>query len=170
MKEFIIELAMGIAIVLVLILVGAIIGFALFKMGLFADVKRETNTKQRLGRMLAIALGFAYIIEACAKVNHFAPMVKKWDQFAMTYLLTYVGITEIVLGILLLFPKFYKLSVLLLTAVAGGAIATHLPLHADGFAGSVPSATLLAFVWLSAVLYTPELFPDFISKRFHKQE
>lgn len=169
MNQFLSEAIPGATIVLALCSIGAIFSTILLKLNVISDFKSENNRNKKIGRFIAITLGIAYIIESIAKISLFEVMVMKWDTYNMTYLLRYVGFAELILGILLLFPKCYKISVLMLTAIAGGAMATHLPLHADGFGASVASGLLLSLLWLSAMLYTPEMFPEFIQKAFHKK-
>ena len=61
------------------------------------------------------------------------------------------------------------MGILLGTATAGGAIATHLPESSDGIIWAIPSSSFMAVLWLAAVLYAPEIFPEYLSSLFHKK-
>ena len=148
---------------------GAVIGFVLYLLGVFPDVKAEKDTKRKVARGIAIMLGFTMMILGTLKILRIDTMVYLWDTvFHMAYMMTPFGIMEITLGLLLLFPITFKLGVLLLTASLGGSMSIHFPTFSDGPGAIVASLIMLGLLWLSAVLYTPEMFPDFISKWFHK--
>lgn len=165
MAEFLLEALEATALVLAIFVAATIIGFILYKLGLFSDVK-ELSGKARRGRALAIMVAISFMISGTGKLLSFAPMVEKFTQFNMMHWFHLVGAMEVLVGFVIIFHKTYKLGVLLGTATAGGAVATHLPLHSDGLAWAIPSSLYLVVLWLSAVWYTPEMFPDFVSDLF----
>ena len=156
-------------LITIVLTAGAAIGFVLYKLGLFPELKAEQDNKRRIARAISIMLGITMIILGTLKLLHIETMVYLWDtQFHMAYMMTPFGILEITMGLLLLFPVTFKLGVLLLTASLGGSMSIHFPTFSDGPGAIVASLIVLALLWLSAVLYAPEIFPNFISSRFHK--
>ena len=148
--------------------VAAAAEFLLLKLGLFRDASQEPSSARRWGRLLGILVGFAFVLSGLGKVVGLEPMVEKFTQFNMMHWFPYVGVTEIVVGSMLVSPATTKLGVLAGSAMAGGAISTHLPAHSDGVVWAIPSSLYLALLWLSAVLYVPEMFPDYVRERFHR--
>lgn len=145
-----------------------VIEFILIKLGLFRDINSQPTSARRWGRILSILIGIAFIVSGVGKVVAFPPMVAKFTIFNLLAWFPYVGMVEIVVGFLLLYPVTYKIGMILGTATVGGAIATHLPAHSDGVVWAIPAFSYTTVLWLSAVLSAPELFPVYISRFFHK--
>lgn len=155
-----------IALIIEFILAG-LIGFILYKVGLFPDMK-NLSRKQKRGKAFAILVACLFLISATLKIIGL-PMVKEqFEMFNLVHLLVYLGVFEILLAILLMVPKTYKLGLMLSTGLCGGLMATHLPY--DGIIKTMPTLMIIIALWLSAIYYTPEVFPDFIIKIFNKSE
>lgn len=150
------------------LVVASIIALVTYKIGLFPDIKAMPPSPQRWGRIFSLLAGFNFVVSGTGKLLAFSPMVAKFTLFNMLHLFTFTGCLEIIIGIVIVVPQTYKIGVLMGTAMCGGAIATHLPSTSDGIIWAIPSSTFLVVLWLSAVLYTPEFFPDYISRWFHK--
>lgn len=161
------EFLSAIVAIMTFYLVATIVGGVLYGIGMFRDIPRLSTPIKRWGRILSILAGLALMLSGLGKIIGLAPMVAKFTQFNMIQWFPFVGANEIVIGLLMLFPKTYKLGFLLAVATLGGAIATHLPTHSDGVAWAIPSASVMFISWISALLSTPEIFPDFICKMIH---
>ena len=153
-----------------IVVVSFIAQYAFRKLNMFSYVDEQKTAARKLGGILTLIIAFSFIISGVGKVLAFPPMVEKFRLFGMLHLFPFVGMIEIFVGCLLLSPKTFKLGFMMGTATAGGAIATHLPIHSDGLVWAIPSSTYMTVLWLAGVLLTPEIFPSFLSNRFHKEE
>ncbi|MGR5209117.1 hypothetical protein ACPV4A_01105 [Vibrio rotiferianus] len=146
-----------------------VIGGGLYKCGMFRDIHDLPTKAKRLGRALAVFAGFTLMLSGLGKVVGLDPMVAKFTQFNMLHLFKFTGCTEIITGLLLIFPRTCKIGLLMGIALCGGAIATHLPTHSDGPIWAIPSGSVMVFLWASAFFYTPEFYPEWFTKWVHKQ-
>lgn len=147
--------------------IAGLIGFILYKVGLFRDMK-SLSSKQRKGKAFAILVGCVFLISGSMKIIGL-PMVKEYfELFNLAYLRPYLGVFEVTLAVLLVIPKTYKIGLMLGTGLSGGLMATHLPI--DGIIQTIPTLMIIIALWLSAIYYTPEVFPDYIVKIFNKSK
>lgn len=147
------------AAILAFYVVAMMIGGALYKCGLFRDIHGLPTKMQRVGRILAILAGLTLMLSGLGKVIGLAPMVAKFTQFGMIHMFTFTGCTEIFTGLLIIFPRTYKLGLLMGIALLGGAITSHLPSYSDGIAWAIPSGSVMVVLWASAFFYTPDAYP-----------
>ncbi len=90
--EILNEVILSTGAVLANFVLATIIGFILYKLGLFPDIKRLPTTAQRWGRAFSILIAFSFLVSGFGKVVGFEPMVAKFTLFNMMYLFTLVGI------------------------------------------------------------------------------
>lgn len=155
--------------IVVVISISTIVGFVLYKIGLFTDLKKEKDRKKRFGRMLAIVIGIAMILLGIGKLVQFQPQIQRFDEYyQMLHMVNVVGIAELTIGLLLLFRNTFKLGVLLLHVSLGGSMVVHFPEFSDGVGAAIGSVWVLILLWISTIYYTPEMFPEFINKYFNK--
>ncbi|HYM19739.1 MAG TPA: DoxX family protein [Candidatus Kapabacteria bacterium] len=78
------------------------------------------------------------------------------------------GLSEIILCMLFLYPKTLKLSVLLLSAYFGGAMATHVSHSSSPLQPAIP----LIFIWIAAYLRESSIFfsPTLQKKYYGKNQ
>ena len=162
------EASKATAVVGLLVAVSFVAQHLLRKAGLFKWVDEAETKAGRIGNILTLVASFLFILSGVGKVAGFPPMVEKFTLFGMLEWFPYVGMIEIIVGILLMIPNTSKLGVLGGVATAGGAIATHMPIHSDGLVWAIPSSTYMAFVLLSSIYAKPEMWPDYITGLFHK--
>ena len=137
---------------------------AFYMCGLLKDFQGLPTNAQKVGRVVAIIAGFALFFSGMGKVIGLAPMVAKFTQYNLLYLFKYTGVMEASIGLLVVYRHTYKLGALFAIALCGGAIATHLPATADGFAWAIPSGSVIALLWISLFLYPPEAFPKWLTE------
>lgn len=137
---------------------------ALYLCGLLKDFQELPTNAQKAGRIVAIIAGFTLFFSGMGKVIGLAPMVAKFTQYNLLYLFKYTGVMEASIGLLVVYRHTYKLGVLFAIALCGGAIVTHLPTTADGFVWAIPSGSVMALLWISLFLYTPEAFPKWLTE------
>ena len=140
------------------------LGGLLYKFGMFRDIHDLPTKMNRLGRILAILAGLTLMLSGLGKIIGLAPMVAKFTQFGMIHMFKFTGCTEVFTGLLIIFPRTYKVGLLMGIALVGGAIATHLPTYSDGVAWAIPSGSVMVILWASAFFYTPEAYPEWFTK------
>lgn len=72
-----------------------------------------------------------------------------------------IGAAEFIALVLFFIPKTFMLGVLLLTAITGGAIITHIANNEPFYFAAI----ILLFIWLTAYLKLPGLFPFLKTKK-----
>ncbi len=143
-------------------IVAVVFGIAAL-LGILRSNKQLPTKRQRTGRILALFAGFFLIVSGTGILAGFEVMEENFRQWNILYLFKFIGVFEITFGILILIPRTYKLGFLLAVPLLGGGMATHFPTDTDGVFGAIPAATTLAVLMLSALFYTPEMFPEWLT-------
>ena len=106
-------------------------------------------------KWIATGLGGAVIVMgAVMKIIMAAPLVEIYSRIGLLEYLRILGIAEILLVALFLYPRTMKIGFLLLTGFYGGAMATEFS-HGSVF---IFPAIILALVWVAAALRNPSIF------------
>jgi hypothetical protein len=93
------------------------------------------------------------IISGMLKLSGHHPMLLHFVELGVDEYLGLLGVAEIILALLFLFPPTTRVGLLLLTAYFGGAIAMEIPYHMV-FGPAIP----LIMVWIAAFIREPKLF------------
>lgn len=111
------------------------------------------------GLVLHILIGGLMIFASLGKVTGTPPaeVLESLRKAGLEEQLRLIGYGELTTGILLIVPWTASLGVLLASAFWGGAICTHMGLHASYVFQSV----LLALTWVGAFLRLPEMYSSF---------
>lgn len=157
-------------IMLVYVSVGLIMYAILKKFGLFKSLDQLTK-RERIGRILGITVGFAFLTSSLAKTLSYSypdvlPMIPKTIKHGLGHLIWAIFTLEITSALLLFTKKYFKLGMILAITELTGAVMSHLPEFADGILWCIPSGSLLILMWISVLLLVPEMFPDSIVKLF----
>jgi hypothetical protein len=119
------------------------------------------KTKNIINWVLAGLVGFIFLGSAYGKLSGGAEgieMAKSIGIDANAYKI--IGVVELISIILFLIPRTAVLGTLLLVAYMGGAIVAHL---SHGMPIVAPAA-ISAFVWIVAVVRSPELLQRILGK------
>jgi len=143
--------------------IAAVMVLIAIKFGILRSNAQLPTKTQRIGRVVSLFAGFFLIESGSAIMYGVENMVENFRQWNLLYLFKYVGVFEIIFGILILIPRTYKLGFLLALPLLGGGMATHFPTHTDGFVGAIPSFTTLTVLMISGFLYKPEIFPEWLT-------
>lgn len=157
-------------IMLVYVSVGLIMFTILKKLGAFKSLDGMSK-RERIGRILNITVGFAFLTSSLAKTLSYSypdvlPMIPKTIQHGLGHLIWAIFTLEIVSALLMFSKKYFKLGIILAITELTGAVMSHLPEFADGILWRIPSGTLLILIWISVLLLVPEMFPQNIVKLF----
>jgi hypothetical protein len=117
------------------------------------------------GRKIAgwIFIGFVgaiFIMTATMKLSHSKEVIAGFLKYGLAGKETLIGTGELISVLLFIFPRTSSLGVLLLSALLGGAIATHMA-HGEMY---FPVAILLILMWFANWLRNPEMFASFTKK------
>lgn len=145
----------------------ALLGFILYKIGFFPEIKSLTPLQKR-GKAFAIIIACLFLISAALKLVGVPKVVNTLELYQVGYLRKYLGLWEICLAFLIMNRKTYKLGFLLGTVQTGGIMASHLAF--EGIFNALPTGIMLITFWLSALYYAPEMFPKYISDIFNRKK
>src|SRR5258708_15949214 len=107
------------------------------------------------GTTLIILGGLVLVGSATSKLAHVPQVVSQMNALGFSgEKLTFIGILELLSGLLFLLPGTRSAGLLLVSSYLGGAIATHLP-HGEPM---LPPSIVLPPLWLAACLPPPALF------------
>ena len=104
------------------------------------------------GNVLIFLGGLALIGSAGAKFAEVPQVVSQLNGFGFQGKLMLIATGEALSALLFLLPPTRSIGVLLVSALLGGAIATHMQ-HGQSYVGP---AVLLVLIWLGASLRHPE--------------
>jgi hypothetical protein len=93
-------------------------------------------------------------LSAMFKLTHAAPLAEHYSQLGILQYMPILGMMELLLVILFIYPRTLKLGLLLCTAYYGGAMATEFS-HGTTM---LPAMILLLLVWVSAYVRSSDLF------------
>ena len=111
------------------------------------------------GLVLHVLIAALMIFASLGKLTGTAPaeVFESLRKAGLDGQLRLIGAGELITAIMLIVPWTASLGVLLASAFWGGAICTHMGLHASYMFQSV----LLALIWVGAYLRLPEMFSSF---------
>ncbi len=104
------------------------------------------------GNVLILLGGLLLVASAGTKFAQVRQVVTQLNQFGFEGKVMVIAIGEAVSALLLLVPATRSIGVLFVSALLGGAIATHMQ-HGESY---LLPATLLSLVWLGVWLRHPE--------------
>lgn len=114
----------------------------------------KSKTKQNLKWAPSILIALVIIMGAVMKLAAAPQLVELYSKIGLLQYLQVLGITELLLVGLFLWPRSMKIGFLLLTGYFGGAMAVEM---ANGNLFVFPGV-ILAIVWVAAYLRDASLF------------
>jgi hypothetical protein len=93
-------------------------------------------------------------LSAMFKLTHAAPLAEHYTQLGIVQYMPILGMMELLLVILFIYPRTLKIGLLMCTAYYGGAMATEFS-HGTTM---LPALILLVLVWVSAYARSSDLF------------
>jgi uncharacterized membrane protein YphA (DoxX/SURF4 family) len=114
----------------------------------------STKTRNIVGWILTGLIGAVFLMSAFMKLSGNEESIKGAAAIGLSApIFKLIGIGEVFSLLLFIFPRTGVLGTLLLAAVLGGAIATHLE-HQQS---PLMPLIIQCFVWITAVIRFPEL-------------
>ena len=112
------------------------------------------NKTQKLKWIPSVLVAVVIAFGATMKLAGAQPLVEIYSKIGLLPYMKLLGVSELVLTGLFLYPRAMKIGLLLLTGYFGGAMAVELS-HGSIF---IFPAAILSVVWIGAYMRNPSLF------------
>ena len=112
------------------------------------------NKTQKLKWIPSVLVAMAIVFGAAMKLTAAPPLVEIYSKIGLLPYMKLLGVSELILTGLFLYPRSMKIGLLLLTGYFGGAMAVELS-HGSIF---IFPAAILSVVWIGAYMRNPLLF------------
>jgi uncharacterized membrane protein YphA (DoxX/SURF4 family) len=116
------------------------------------------------GWVLTVLLSLLFVASSYPKLTKSEQAVEMMTKIGLGNDVLLIGIGEAASALLFLLPYTHSLGLLLLTALMGGAIATHMQ-HGESYS---TQSGILGLIWLTGFLRYPEVFQSFRFARPHE--
>lgn len=112
------------------------------------------NKTQKLKWIPSVLVAVVIAFGATMKLTGATPLVEIYSKIGLLPYMKLLGVSELILTGLFLYPRAMKIALLLLTGYFGGAMAVELS-HGSIF---IFPAAILSVVWIGAYMRNPSLF------------